>query len=112
MHDQLLDLLNRRIDDHERALHLRLDGLERRLHELHDTLRTQHREAEARAEAQWDAHAAYHRGNEHRWGLQRLAQRHPLRLALLTAAAVALLGAAGPAPLQRLGLALLQLAGQ
>lgn len=45
--------------------------------------------------ARMDAHEEYHRENEHKWGLVRLAGRHPFRFAILVTGALTMFGAAG-----------------
>ena len=42
--------------------------------------------------ARLDAHEEYHRRNEHRWGLIKLAARYPFRFAALAVGAVAVGG--------------------
>lgn len=72
MNDQLLEQLNRRIDDHHDDLCRRIEDLALKLEATH-----------ALVAARLEAHEDYHRRNEHRWGLIRLAGRHPFRLAVL-----------------------------
>lgn len=45
--------------------------------------------------ARLDGHEEYHRRNEHRWGLSRLAARHPFRFAALACTLAMALGAVG-----------------
>lgn len=73
MDDQLLAQLDRRIDEHHQCLLQRLD-------DLADLVASTH----AALSARLDAHEIYHARNEHRWGLVKLAGRHPFRLAFLT----------------------------
>lgn len=89
MNDQLLAQLDRRIDEHHQCLLQRLD-------DLADSLAATH----AALSVRLDAHEAYHARNEHRWGLVKLAGRHPFRLAFLTflAACVLINSFAEPAP--------------
>jgi hypothetical protein len=67
-----------------------LEQLDRRMTERHEhlverlaELATQMRALHEMQIARLDAHEAYHRANEHRWGLAVLAARHPFRLATL-----------------------------
>ncbi len=60
------------LDERHRYLCERLDQLEASLRTIQQTLLER-----------LESHDCYHRENEHRWGLLRLAQRHPLRLAML-----------------------------
>ncbi len=64
--------LRRHLDERHGHLCQRLDDLEGGLRVVCDQLT-----------GRLEAHEAYHRANEHRWGLVRLAQRHPWRLATL-----------------------------
>lgn len=70
MDPQLLAQLDRRLDAQHRHVCARLEELAAAIRETH-----------AAALSRLEAHEAYHRAEEHRWGLPRLAQRHPLRLA-------------------------------
>ena len=70
MHEQILQALNQRIDEHYAQLSERLHGLDETMQALYAAVLTR-----------MDAHEDYHRRNEHRFGLLRLAERHPLRLA-------------------------------
>ncbi|GEM_PF-6288341 len=45
--------------------------------------------------ARLEAHEDYHRRNEHRWGLYRLAARHPFRFAALAGAAAVVAASLG-----------------
>lgn len=72
MNEQLLQAINQRIDEHHAFLSDRLDALQGTMESLHATLA-----------ARIEAHEAYHRRNEHRFGMIRLAERHPIRLATL-----------------------------
>jgi hypothetical protein len=74
MSDDLIRQLNLRIEEQQHYLCERLDLLQESIQAIHTALAER-----------LDAHEAYHRANEHRWGLIRLAQRHPFRLALLAA---------------------------
>lgn len=89
MDDQLLRQLNQRLDEHHAHLRERLDDLRREMQTLYGTI-----------VARLDAHETYHRQCEHRWGLPRLAQRHPFRLALIAFSVAWLMAAAAPESLQ------------
>lgn len=73
MDNQLLAQMNQRMDEHYTCLCGQID-------ELTEVARTM----QATLVARMDAHEDYHRKNEHRWGLIRLAGRYPFRLAGLT----------------------------
>jgi hypothetical protein len=85
MNDRLLEQMRRHLDERHQHLCQRLDDLEAAMRSLYGALT-----------ARLDQHEAYHRAQEHRWGLIRLAERHPFRLALLAVAGLAL--ALGLAP--------------
>jgi hypothetical protein len=72
IHDAMLRAIHKRIDEHHACLADRLDALQSEVRALHQTLANR-----------MDAHEAYHRTSEHRFGMLRLAERHPLRLAML-----------------------------
>jgi hypothetical protein len=72
MDDQILQAIHRRIDEHHAYLSDRLDALQDGINAHHAAL-----------VRRMDNHEAYHRRNEHRFGPGRLAERHPLRLAVL-----------------------------
>ena len=72
MDEPIIRQLNQRIDEHYAYLIERLGDLRTTLESGLETIATR-----------LDAHEAYHRAYEHRWGLGRLAERHPFRLALL-----------------------------
>lgn len=92
MPDSLLKTLERRIDEHHACLHERLDRLEAALEALRDEFA-----------ARMQAHEVYHRQNEHRFGLMRLAERHPLRLALVAFACGGVLLTGAPHSMEWLG---------
>lgn len=69
---ELLNALRQHLDERHQHLCQRLDDLDETVRTLYGALL-----------ARLDEHDAYHRRNEHRWGLIRLAQRHPWRLAAL-----------------------------
>lgn len=92
--DTPLHLLNERVDRLESRLEARLDERHADLRERLDDLRADLAALTGALLARLDAHDEYHRANEHRWGLPRLAARHPLRLASLLAAASLALAAA------------------
>lgn len=71
MDETLWREFNRRLDEQYDHVVMRLDELSERL----ELLQTQ-------TAARLDAHEDYHRRYEHRWGLMRLAERYPFRLAL------------------------------
>lgn len=98
MDDQIINQLNRQIDEHHQCLCGRLDALARLVEALREGLM-----------ARLDAHEAYHRQCEHRWGLLKLAERYPFRLAALACTAGAGLLASAPESLRWLGRALEQL---
>jgi len=52
--------------------------------------------------ARIDAHEDYHRRNEHRWGLVKLAGRYPFRLAALTGIFLLAFGTLRPDSAQRI----------
>ena len=85
MDDQLLSQLNRRIEEHHQGLCHRLEDLNEAIQSFYSALL-----------ARLDAHEAYHQHNEHRWGLIRLAGRHPFRLAMLAFTGAWLLSGAAP----------------
>jgi hypothetical protein len=85
MDEQTLNQLDRRIDEHHQYLC-------ERLHELTEAVRTLH----AMLLARFDEHERYHQSAEHRWGLIKLAERHPFRLASLAFTAAALLSLTRP----------------
>lgn len=70
--NELLEALRHHLDERHQHLCQRLDDLDETMRMLYGAL-----------VARIDDHDAYHRRNEHRWGLIRLAQRHPWRLAAL-----------------------------
>lgn len=72
MDNQLLTQLDQRITEHHEHLCQRLDDLAGAIRATHVALA-----------ARLEAHELYHQRNEHKWGLVKLAQRHPFRLALL-----------------------------
>jgi hypothetical protein len=76
----LWDQLNRRLDAQFAHVNARLDDLHGALHTLQHDFHNR-----------LDRHEDYHRDNEHHWGPERLAQRHPFRTALATAGAAACL---------------------
>lgn len=69
---ELLNALRQHLDERHQHLCQRLDDLDETVRTLYGALL-----------ARLDEHDAYHRRNEHRWGLIRLARRHPWRLAAL-----------------------------
>lgn len=72
MNDQLLAQLDQRISEHHEHLCQRLDDLTGAI-----------RASQVAMASRLEAHEAYHQRNEHRWGLLKLAERHPFRLAIL-----------------------------
>lgn len=69
---ELIDSLRLHLDERHQHICQRLDDLDESMRTLYGAL-----------VSRMDEHDAYHRRNEHRWGLIRLAQRHPWRLAAL-----------------------------
>jgi hypothetical protein len=92
MDDQVLAQLNRLIDEHHESLCQRLDDLAAQVEVMH-----------ALVVARLEAHELYHHQFEHRWGLIRLAERYPFRLALLAFAGAWVLLAGTPGSLRWLG---------
>lgn len=92
MDEQVLAQLDRRMEEHHRFVRHQLE-------DLCETVRT----SQATLTARMDAHEAYHRGHEHRWGLVRLAGRHPFRLAAGVALVVAVAASTAPETAQWLG---------
>lgn len=92
--DPLTTLLNQRIDRLEARFDERLDERHEDLRERLDELRHDVATLTGALLARLDAHEEYHRRNEHRWGLVRLAARHPFRLASAAALAALTLSAA------------------
>jgi hypothetical protein len=89
MDDQILHALHQRIDEHHAYLSDRLDALQATMEAFYEALAER-----------LEAHEAYHRANEHRFGLLRLAERHPLRLAAATFLGGGLLLATAPESLR------------
>jgi hypothetical protein len=88
--------LEQRLDEQTRDLRERLDELKSAQSELAALVVARLDAMEARDEANaaaLRAHEAYHRENEHRWGLVRLAGRHPFRFVALAVGCLAALGA-------------------
>lgn len=81
----LADLVRVQIEQLEERLTDQHRDLNRRI----DELRQSHENLAAAVLARIDAHEEYHWRNEHRWGLVKLAARHPFRLAALAGAAAA-----------------------
>lgn len=69
---EILEALRLHLDERHQHICQRLDDLDETVRTLYGAL-----------VARMDEHDAYHRRNEHRWGVIRLAQRHPWRLAAL-----------------------------
>ena len=83
-------------------LKIQAKQIEARIAELQEDLARRIEEMRAEQErfagavlARLDSHEEYHRANEHRWGLVKLAGRHPFRLAALAAAGATALAAMG-----------------
>lgn len=91
--DPITTLLTERIDRLETRLEKRLDERHDNLREGLDELRQDVATLTGALLARLDAHEEYHRRNEHRWGLVRLAARHPFRLAAAAALAALSLSA-------------------
>ena len=70
----LLAQLHRQLDERHAHLIERLDELALQMRSFHESQL-----------ARLDAHEAYHRAHEHRWGALALAARYPFRLAALGA---------------------------
>jgi len=85
MDEEFIRQLNLRIDEHHQYLRERLDDLQEAIRAIHAALTER-----------LDSHDVYHAANEHRWGMIRLAQRHPFRLALAASLAAWALAAALP----------------
>lgn len=83
---ELLDALRSHLDERHQYLCQRLDDLDDGMRLLYGAL-----------VSRLDEHDAYHRRNEHRWGLVRLAQRHPWRLAAMAFLCGGVVIAANPA---------------
>lgn len=92
MDNQTLMQLNRRIEEHHQGLCGRLDDLTGAIQTIHAVLL-----------ARMDAHEDYHARFEHRWGLIKLAERYPFRLAVLTFAMAWALLASSPGSARWLG---------
>jgi hypothetical protein len=92
--DPITHLLNERIDRLEARLDARVDERHADLRERLDGLRQDVATLTGALLARLDAHDEYHRRNEHRWGLVRLAARYPFRLAGLAGASVMILSTA------------------
>lgn len=108
-----LDRLDERLDRVDRSLsrlEVRLDRDRDDLRRLVESLRRDQADLAGAVLARIDAHEEYHCANEHRWGLAKLAGRHPFRFAGLVAGAVAAGGFLRPEAAQRLAEALVRLA--
>jgi hypothetical protein len=92
MDNQTLMQLNRRIEEHHQGLCGRLEDLTGAIQAIHAVLL-----------ARMDAHEAYHAKFEHRWGLIKLAERYPFRLAMLTFATAWALLASAPGSARWMG---------
>ncbi len=92
--DPITHILNERIDRLEARFEDRIDERHADLRERIDELRQDIAMLTGTLLARLDAHEEYHRRNEHRWGLVRLAARHPFRLAAAAAFGVISLSAA------------------
>jgi len=92
--DPITRLLSQRIDRLESRFEERLDERHDDLRERLEALRHDVATLTGALLARLDAHEEYHRRNEHRWGLVRLAARHPFRLAVAAAAFALTLSAA------------------
>ncbi len=79
--DPITRILNERIDRLEARFEDRIDERHADLRERIGELRQDIAMLTGTLLARLDAHEEYHRRNEHRWGLVRLAARHPFRLA-------------------------------
>lgn len=85
MPDYLADLVRVQIEQLEERLIDQHGELSRRI----DEIRASQENLSAAVLARIDAHEDYHRQNEHRWGLIKLAARHPFRLASIAGAIAA-----------------------
>lgn len=82
-----------------RYLDARFEHLDGRLDDLRQRVET----LQASTGARLDAHETYHRTHEHRWGLIKLAGRHPFRLAAVAMTGAAALQGLAPGSLRGLG---------
>lgn len=99
-------------------IRLHVSQLEERMVERHRELREKIDELRADQEdwagavlARLDAHEEYHQSNEHRWGLFKLAGRHPFRLSAFVAICVFAFSGTLPGLTPLLGQTLERIAG-
>lgn len=78
--DMLAELMRAQIEQLDGRMRERQEALGEKIEELRFAFETQSGAVFARL----DAHEDYHRRNEHRWGLIRLAGLYPFRFAFLS----------------------------